>query len=75
MEKEINRHLESIEHLEKEVDDDIDKAIKAFDIKDIIDDPLVALLEVTEVINDMLDDEYHDRALKEGIKFARNIKP
>jgi len=75
MEKEINRHLESIERLEKEVDDDIDKAIKAFDIKDIIDDPLVALLEVTEVINDMLDDEYHDRALEEGIKFARNIKP
>jgi len=74
MEKEINRHLESIERLEKEVDDDIDKAIKAFDIKDIIDDPLVALLEVTEVINAMLDDEYHARALKEGIKFARNIK-
>ena len=74
MEKEINRHLESLEDMEEKIDIEIDSMFLNLDIQEIMEDPVIALGQFVEALDTILDDKYHDEALKEGIRFANAIR-
>lgn len=74
MEKEIHRHLEAIEDMEEKLDNVLEKMFLNLDVKEIMEDPVLALGEFVETLEQVLDEDFHDDALKEGIKFAKNIK-
>jgi len=74
MEKEINRHLDTLESLEEKIDVDIDKLFLNLDVKEVFDNPEEALTEIISVLSEILDNEFYEKALKEGITFGEKIK-
>lgn len=69
MEKEINKHLETMEALEDQIDTDIDSIMSKIDIQSIIDDPEAELEAVTAALMVALEEKYDD-AIKSGRKLA-----
>lgn len=74
MEKEIHRHLEAIEDMEEKLDNVLEKMFLNLDVKEIMEDPVLALGEFVETLEQVLDEDFHDDALKEGIRFSKAMR-
>ena len=70
----INKHIDTIEELERQLDIIIEQEISQIDIDAIIVSPQEALAQVVENIKRIFLDEYADKAVEFGFDFGRVIK-
>ena len=73
MDKLINKHLDEIEELERQLDIIIEQEISQIDIDLAISNPQEALNAVVENIKRIFLDEYADKAVELGFDFGRKI--
>ncbi len=74
MDKIINKHIDTIEELERQLDIIIEQEISQIDIDVVIASPREALAQVVENIKRIFLDEYADKAIEFGFDFGRIIK-
>ena len=74
MDKLINIHINKMDKLEIDIDNEIDKAMKKITIDDIMNDPEETLIAIVQVIRDSMVEKYGVEAIDEGIKFAKAIE-
>ena len=74
MDKIINTHLDKIEELENEFNEDLGKLIGDLNIKAVIDNPEAEMLQLKEDIKELYLNKYAERAVELGISFAELIQ-
>ena len=74
MDKIINKNIDSIEELERQIDIIIDTEISQIDIDAVMDNPKEELARVAENIKRIFLDQYADKAIELGFDFGRVIK-
>lgn len=70
----INKHIDNIEELERQLDIIIEQEISQIDIDTIFDNPTKALNQVVENVKRVFLDEYADKAIELGFDLGRIIK-
>lgn len=73
MDKLINKHIDDIEELERQMDIVIDKEISSIDIDALIKDPQGTIAQSAENMREVFLDEYADKAVEFGFDFGRAI--
>jgi len=73
MDKIINKHIDSIEELERQMDIIIDEEISQININEVIKSPQKALEQVAKNIKRVFLDQYADKAVELGFDFGRKI--
>lgn len=74
MDKLINKHIDSLEDLERQIDVIIEQEASQIKIDEVIASPQIALSMVIERIKRVFLDEYADKAIELGFDFGRLIK-
>jgi hypothetical protein len=74
VDKVINKHIDSIEELERQLDLIIEQEVSQIDIDAVIINPQAALAQVVENIKRIFLDEYADKAVELGFDLGRIIK-
>ncbi len=74
MDKIINKHVDTIEELERQLDIIIEQEVSQISIEAIIISPAQELTRVAENIKRIFLDEYADEALELGFDFGRLLK-
>jgi hypothetical protein len=70
----LHSHLDEMDALIKELQDDIDKIIISIDRKLLIQQPEMAIMEITQTINTLIDNRYIERASKLGLDLSKLLK-
>lgn len=73
MDKIINKHIDTIEELERQLDIIINQEISQIDIDAIVSSPRDELTRVAENIKRIFLDEYADKAIELGFDFGRIV--
>lgn len=74
LDKVILDHVEELQDIEDQLQDEIDTLIDKLDINEIIDDPELALTELVDIImNDLLEKKYYPIASKKGTELAKQV--
>jgi hypothetical protein len=74
VDKIINKHIDNIEELERQIDIVIEQEISQIDIDAAIVDPQAALAQVAENIKDIFLNKYAHDAIELGFDFGRLIQ-
>ncbi|MDD2680439.1 MAG: hypothetical protein PHO03_06555 [Candidatus Omnitrophica bacterium] len=74
MDKIINKHIDSVEELSRQLDMIIEQEISQIDIDIIIKDPQAELVRVVDNIKRIFLDEYADKAVELGFDLGRVIQ-
>lgn len=74
MDKIINKHIDSVEELSRQLDIIIEQEISQIDIDIIIKDPQAELVRVVDNIKRIFLDEYADKAVELGFDLGRVIQ-
>jgi hypothetical protein len=74
VDKLINKHVDSIEELERQLDIIIEQEVSQLDIDAVIASPQEALTQAVDNIKRVFLDEYADKALEMGFDFGRQIQ-
>lgn len=70
----LHKHIDAMDELEMQAQDDIDKAIAAIDIKALMADPQATMLETVKLIENVLVTKYGPQAMKNGVDLTKAIK-
>lgn len=70
----INSHIDEVEKIEEKAKADIDKIIKAIDIKDLIRDPHGVMMDTISEIKKVMEDKHIAQATALGVDFAKMIE-
>lgn len=73
LDKLIHSHLNEIDDLEKELDDDIDEVLSHIDIDILVTSPENYMAEVGDVIKQMLEHKYLERSILLGKSLAERV--
>jgi len=74
MDRIINKHIDTIEELERQLEIIINQEVSQIDIDLVLISPQKALNQVVENIKRIFLDEYADEAIELGFDFGRIIK-
>lgn len=74
LDKVLINHLDSMDKLENEIEDDIDRIVKSLSVDEIIENPNQALQEFQEAVEELLNEKYYPEAVKEGFTLAEQIE-
>ena len=74
MDKIINKHIDSIEELKRQLDIIIEQEISQIDIDAAIADPQAALAQVVENIKQIFLEKYAHEAIELGFDFGRIVQ-
>lgn len=70
----LHKHLDEMDKLEEQMQDDIDKAIATIDIDALMANPKATLDEVSNIIEKFLVNKYAHLALKHGSDLAKIVQ-
>lgn len=73
LDKVVIKHLDEMDLLEDDIDKDFEAILSEIDIDEIIDDPMNHMMALAEDMQTLLEEKYYDRAVANGITFARQI--
>ena len=74
IDKVLLNHLDDQDVLEDGIAEDIDKLILGLSIKDLMNNPEEALLQLVLKVQENLKENYYVNASKNGIELAKNIQ-
>lgn len=74
MDKLINKHIDTLEELESELDIIVEDAIASIDIEALVKNPTAELERVVEEVKEVFLKEYAPQAVEAGIDFAKKIQ-
>jgi hypothetical protein len=69
----LNDHIDNIDKLSEEIQDEIDKAISAIDVKALIYAPRETLLQTVEIIKKIMLEKYIPEAMSQGVGLSEKI--
>lgn len=72
--KVLHTHLDKLEELEKQVQEDIDDVLSHIDRKALMKDPRETLIDVVEAIRELMIEKYMPLSSKEGFHLASIVK-
>jgi vacuolar-type H+-ATPase subunit E/Vma4 len=70
----IEDHVDAIEQIEADFQEEIDKAISSIDIEALMADPQATLEQVAELVKEKIRDKYSDRIVALGKEFSQRIQ-
>jgi len=74
LDKVLIKHLDEQDILEDNIEKDIDSLVLKVNIKDLMNGSEDALLNIVEVLQQRLKDDYYKEASENGIKLAKSIE-
>jgi hypothetical protein len=73
LDKVIHSHHDKIEDIQETIHKEIETIIQNIDIDAIIENPKQELLLIIDVINELILNEYMQKAVETGIEFSKSI--
>lgn len=73
LDKIINTHVDKQELIEERIGNDLESALDALKINDLMQSPLDTLLLLVEGLKEHTIEEYAENAIKNGQEFARTV--
>lgn len=73
LDKVIIDHLDKMDELENNIEDDFDSMLLDVDVDEMIDNPQEVMMNLAEDMQILLEEKYYTFAAANGIKFAKNI--
>ena len=70
----LNNHIDLMDVLEAQMQDDIDKAIAAIDIQALMANPQATMLETVKMIEKVLVQKYGPQAMKHAVDLIKTIE-
>lgn len=73
LDKQIHDHLDKQDKLEIGIEDDIDALMGKLRIQALIDDPEGVLLAFVAAISNIIEEDYAEESINNGIEFAKGV--
>lgn len=74
LDKVLINHLDNMDKLEDDIDENITEAIDSLDVNSLIDDPEAVLFNFIDELKVLLQEKYYPEASKNGLELAKNIR-
>jgi len=74
LDKALHKHLDTMESLKEELENDIDKIYSGIDIESVVKNPTEAVNSVTLALQSLLKEKYLPIAVKHGFDLAGIVK-
>lgn len=74
LDKLIHKHLDDMDEIEKNMNDDIETIISSVDIDMLIDNPDEVMSIVSDSIEQLIDEKYAPLSIDNGIMFAKKVE-
>jgi hypothetical protein len=73
LDKIIHKHLDQMDEIQNKIDADISLIMENIDIDAVIENPHDALSKVADTLSDLIEEEYLEESIKQGIEFSKEI--
>jgi len=74
LDKSLHKHLDLMDEIEADIDNEIAKIYAALDIDEIINDPQAEMLEAVKAVEKIINDKFVKRAVDAGLDLAKVVK-